>query len=122
MPLSSAAFAIGDMAKQKDKVAIFTGGASADITGAHCGPNHLHWVYDTWSMPHGVVDATVKEGGDTWFFITADYAFGHSLENDAASFVDRRRRQGPRPGAGAVPRHHRFLRRSWCRRRRAAPR
>jgi branched-chain amino acid transport system substrate-binding protein len=87
VPLSSAAFAIGDLVKQKDKVAIFTGGASADITGAHCGPNHLHWVYDTWSMPHGVVDATVKEGGDTWYFITADYAFGHSLQKDAASFV-----------------------------------
>jgi len=87
VPLSSAAFAIGDLVKQKDKLAIFTGGASADITGGHCGPNHLHWVYDTWSMPHGVVDATVKEGGDTWFFITADYAFGHSLEKDAASFV-----------------------------------
>jgi branched-chain amino acid transport system substrate-binding protein len=87
VPLSSAAFAIGDLAKQKDKVAIFTGGASADITGSHCGPNHLHWVYDTWSMPHGVVDATVKEGADSWFFITADYAFGHSLQKDAASFV-----------------------------------
>jgi branched-chain amino acid transport system substrate-binding protein len=87
VPLSSAAFAIGDLVKQKDKLAIFTGGASADITGGHCGPNHLHWVYDTWSMPHGVVDATVKEGGDSWFFITADYAFGHSLEKDAASFV-----------------------------------
>jgi branched-chain amino acid transport system substrate-binding protein len=87
VPLSSAAFAIGDLAKQKDKVAIFTGGASADITGAHCGPNHLHWVYDTWSMPHGVVDAAVHEGADSWFFITADYAFGHSLQKDAASFV-----------------------------------
>jgi branched-chain amino acid transport system substrate-binding protein len=87
VPLSSAAFAIGDMVKAKDKVAIFTGGASADITGTHCGPNHLHWVYDTWSMPHAVVDATVKEGGKTWYFITADYAFGHSLESDAASFV-----------------------------------
>jgi branched-chain amino acid transport system substrate-binding protein len=87
VPLSSAAFAIGDLAKQKDKVAIFTGGASADITGAHCGPNHLHWVYDTWSMPHGVVNAAVKEGANSWFFITADYAFGHSLQKDAASFV-----------------------------------
>lgn len=87
VPLSSAAFAIGDMVKAKDKAAIFTGGASADITGKHCGPNHLHWVYDTWSMPHAVVDATVKEGGNTWFFITADYAFGHALESDAASFV-----------------------------------
>src|ERR1700733_10876640 len=87
VPLSSAAFAIGDLAKQKDKVAIFTGGASADITGAKCGPNHLHWVYDTWSMPHGVVNAAVKEGANSWFFITADYAFGHSLQKDAASFV-----------------------------------
>jgi len=87
VPLSSAAFAIGDMAKAKDKVAIFTGAASAAITGPHCGPNHLHWAYDTWCMPHAVVNATVKEGGDTWFFITADYAFGHSLEEDAASFV-----------------------------------
>jgi len=87
VPLSSAAFAIGDLAKSADKVAIFTGGASADITGAHCGPNHMHWCYDTWSMPHGVVAATVKEGGDSWFFITADYAFGHSLESDAAGFV-----------------------------------
>jgi branched-chain amino acid transport system substrate-binding protein len=87
VPLSSAAFAIGDLAKQKNKLAIFTGGASADITGPKCGPNHLHWVYDTWSMPHGVVDASVKEGANTWFFITADYAFGHSLQKDAASFV-----------------------------------
>jgi len=87
VPLSSAAFAIGDLVKQKDKLAIFTGGASADITGGHCGPNHLHWVYDTWSMPHGVVDATVKEGGDTWFFITADYAFGKDLESNCADAV-----------------------------------
>jgi branched-chain amino acid transport system substrate-binding protein len=87
VPLSSAAFALADLVKQKDKVAIFTGAASADISGSKCGPNHLHFVYDTWSMPHGVVDAAVKEGGDTWFFITADYAFGHSLQKDAASFV-----------------------------------
>ncbi len=87
VPLSSAAFAIGDLAKAQDKVAIFTGGASADITGGHCGPNHMHWCYDTWSMPHGVVAATVKEGGSSWFFITADYAFGHALQSDAAGFV-----------------------------------
>ena len=87
VPLSSAAFAISDLAKAMDKAAIFTGAASADITGTKCGPNHLHWCYDTWSMPHGVVAATVKEGGNTWYFITADYAFGHSLQKDAASFV-----------------------------------
>jgi branched-chain amino acid transport system substrate-binding protein len=101
VPLSSAAFAIGDIVKAKDKAAIFTGGASADITGSHCGPNHLHWAYDTWSMPHAVVDATVKEGGDTWFFITADYAFGHALESDAASFVT--------AAGGTVLGHDRFL-------------
>ena len=87
VPLSSAAFAISDLVAKRDKVALFTGAASADITGAKCGTNHLHWCYDTWSMPHGVVAATVKEGGDSWFFITADYAFGHALQRDAASFV-----------------------------------
>jgi branched-chain amino acid transport system substrate-binding protein len=87
VPLSSAAFAIADMVKQKDKVAIFTGAASAAVTGEKCGPNHIHFVYDTWSMPHAVVEAAVKEGRDTWYFITADYAFGHSLQKDAASFV-----------------------------------
>lgn len=87
VPLSSAAFAIADMVKQKDKLAIFTGAASAAVTGEKCGPNHIHFVYDTWSMPHAVVEATVKAGKDTWFFITADYAFGHSLQKDSASFV-----------------------------------
>ncbi len=87
VPLSSAAFGIGELAKQRDKLAIFTGAASADLTGPHCGPNHLHWAYDTWSMPHATVDSLVKEGGNSWFFITADYAFGHSLERDSASFV-----------------------------------
>ena len=122
VPLSSAAFAIGDLAKQKDKVAIFTGGASADITGAHCGPNHLHWVYDTWSMPHGVVDAAVKEGADTWFFITADYAFGHSLAEGRGELRHRRRRQGARPGAWRRSPAPPTSPRSWCRRRQAAPR
>ena len=87
VPLSSAAFALADLVKQKDKVAIFTGAASAAITGERCGPNHIHFCYDTWSMPHAVVEAAVKEGRDTWYFITADYAFGHSLQRDAASFV-----------------------------------
>ena len=87
VPLSSAAYAIGDMAKAKDKLAIFTGAASSMVTGAKCGPNHLHWVYDTWGIPHAVVEATVKDGGDSWFFLTADYAFGHTLAADCMSFV-----------------------------------
>jgi branched-chain amino acid transport system substrate-binding protein len=87
LPVSSAAFAVSDLARARDKAVIVTGGASSDITGSHCGPHHVHWTYDTWSMPHAVVEATVKAGGDTWFFITADYAFGHQLESDSASFV-----------------------------------
>jgi branched-chain amino acid transport system substrate-binding protein len=87
LPLSSAALAVGHMVDQRNKIAIFTGAASAEITGKGCGPNHLHWCYDTWSMPHAVVDASVKEGRNTWFFITADYTFGHSLEHDSATFV-----------------------------------
>ncbi len=88
LPLSSGALAVGHMVDQRDKLAIFTGAASAEITGTACGPNHLHWVLDTWSMPHAVVDAILKEGGKTWFFITADYTFGHSLESDSARFVE----------------------------------
>jgi branched-chain amino acid transport system substrate-binding protein len=86
-PLSSAAFPTSDLVRRKDKIAIFTGGASSDLTGTRCGPNHLHWAYDTWSMPHAAVDATVKDGSDTWFFITSDYAFGHQLQKDASDFV-----------------------------------
>jgi branched-chain amino acid transport system substrate-binding protein len=87
LPLSSAAIGVGEMAKAKDKLAIFTGAASSILTGERCGPNHLHWAYDTWANPHAVVDATVAEGGDTWFFITADYAYGQQLARDSAAFV-----------------------------------
>jgi branched-chain amino acid transport system substrate-binding protein len=87
LPLSSAAIGVGEMAKAKDKLAIYTGAASSILTAERCGPNHLHWSYDTWGSPHAVVDATVREGGDTWFFITADYAYGQQLARDSASFV-----------------------------------
>ncbi|HVZ10399.1 ABC transporter substrate-binding protein [Rhodopila sp.] len=87
LPLSSAAIAVGEMVKAKDKLAIYTGAASSILTGERCGPNHLHWAYDTWSNSHAVVDATVREGGDTWFFVTADYAYGQQLARDSAAFV-----------------------------------
>lgn len=87
LPLSSAAIAVGEMVKAKDKLAIFNGAASSILTAERCGPNHLHWAYDTWSIPHTIVDSTVKAGGDSWFFITADYAYGQQLERDSASFV-----------------------------------
>ncbi len=89
VPLSSAAIAIGEMAKARDKLAIYTGAASAVLTGPRCGPNHLHWSYDTWSIPHSIVETTVKAGGDTWYFINADYTYGHTLQQDSAAFVKR---------------------------------
>jgi branched-chain amino acid transport system substrate-binding protein len=87
LPLSSAAIAIGQMCKEKDKLAIYNGAASSVLTGEKCGPNHLHWSYDTWSAPHALVQASLKDGTDTWFFIAADYAFGHMLASDSAGFV-----------------------------------
>lgn len=87
VPLSSGAIAVSKMVQQRDKAAIFTGAASAELTGKYCGLNHLHWVYDTWALPHALVGSIMKEGGTSWFFITADYVFGFSLEHDCSSFV-----------------------------------
>jgi branched-chain amino acid transport system substrate-binding protein len=87
LPLSSAALGLATMAKERNKVAILTGAGTADLTGKACGPNHLHWVYDTWSLPAAVAHALVAEGADTWYFITADYAYGHSLQRDTAGHV-----------------------------------
>jgi branched-chain amino acid transport system substrate-binding protein len=86
-PMSALAFGLIDIVKEKNKVALFTGPASSDITGRVCSPNHVHWTYDTWSIAHALGTATVQVGGDTWFFLTADYAFGHSLERDTTAFV-----------------------------------
>jgi branched-chain amino acid transport system substrate-binding protein len=87
VPNSAIAFAVANLAREKNKVAIFTGAASSDLTGKACGPNHLHWVYDTWSQAYATATALVQEGGDTWYFITADYAFGHAVERDTGNFV-----------------------------------
>src|SRR5204862_6166619 len=64
------------------------GSASADLTGAQCSPNTIHWAYDTWMLANGTGKALVKAGNDTWFFLTADYAFGHALERDTAAVVN----------------------------------
>jgi branched-chain amino acid transport system substrate-binding protein len=87
IPLSSAAIAIGEICKAKDKLAIINGASSSAVTGANCGPNHIQWTYDTWSLAHTLVQATLKEGGDTWFFLGADYVFGHTMAADGSSFV-----------------------------------
>lgn len=88
VPLSSAAQAVAELVRQRDKAAIFVGPADSSLTGRNCSPNHLHWVFDTWSLAASTGRALVASGGDSWFFILADYAFGHALANDAASFVE----------------------------------
>ncbi|WP_160120916.1 ABC transporter substrate-binding protein [Rhodovarius lipocyclicus] len=85
---SSIALAIADLAREKDKLFLATGPATADLHGSRCGPNHVHWTYDTWMLAHGAGSATVRAGGDTWFFLTADYAFGHALQRDTAQAVE----------------------------------
>jgi ABC-type branched-subunit amino acid transport system substrate-binding protein len=87
VPTSSVALAITQVAKDKNKVFIGSGPASSDLTGKACNANFEHWTYDTWSLANGTGKAIVKTGGDTWFFITADYAFGHALERDTAAVV-----------------------------------
>lgn len=87
VPTSSAAFAVSDITKEKNKVFMNSGAGSADLTGAKCSPNTIHWTYDTWALAHGTGNAMVKSGAKKWFFITADYAFGQSLEKDTAAVV-----------------------------------
>lgn len=87
MAASSVALAVAELTREKNKVALATSPATSDITGRACTANTLQWVYDTYMLANSTGRATVKAGGDTWFFITADYAFGHSLERDTANFV-----------------------------------
>ena len=88
VPTSSAALAVSDITREKNKIFINSGAAASDLTGAKCSPNTIHWTYDTWALAHGTGSAMVAEGNDTWFFITADYAFGHALERDTAAVVE----------------------------------
>jgi len=87
VPTSSVGLAIHQVTKEKGKVHINTGSATSDLTGKDCSPNTVHWLYDTWMLAHGTGSAVVKSGGDTWFFLTADYAFGHALERDTSEVV-----------------------------------
>ena len=88
VPTSSVALAVNDIVREKNKVFLASGPATSDLTGAKCSPNTVHWTYDTWALANGTGKAIVKTGGNTWFFITADYAFGHALERDTAAVVE----------------------------------
>src|SRR5450759_3580544 len=87
LPNSAVALAVSDIAKEKNKVVIGSGAGTALLTGAKCSPNFVHWTYDTWSMGHGIARGVLDKGGKTWFFITADYAFGHDLEKQATDEI-----------------------------------
>ena len=82
------ALAVSQITKDKGKAFIVSGAGTADLTGKACTPNTIHWTYDTWMLANGTGSAIVKTGGDSWFFITADYAFGHALERDTAAVVE----------------------------------
>ena len=86
-PTSSVALAVSNLVKEKNSILINSGGASADITGKACTPNTLSVTYDTYMLANGTGKALTKAGGDTWFFLTSDYAFGHALERDTAAVV-----------------------------------
>jgi branched-chain amino acid transport system substrate-binding protein len=87
VPTSSVVLAINALTREKNRILISSGGGTSDLTGAQCSPNTIHWTYDTWALANGTASAMVKRGGDTWFFLTADYAFGHALERDASALV-----------------------------------
>jgi branched-chain amino acid transport system substrate-binding protein len=87
VPNSGVALAVNEVAREKNKVFLVSGAASSDLTGPKCSPDTIHWTYDTWMLANGTGKALVKTGGDTWFFLTADYAFGHALERDTTAVV-----------------------------------
>jgi branched-chain amino acid transport system substrate-binding protein len=88
VPNSGVALAVSKVASTKNKVFIVSGAASSALTGKECNLNTVHWTYDTWMLANGTGKSMVKTGGDTWFFLTADYAFGHALETDTAAVVE----------------------------------
>jgi len=87
VPNSGVALAVNQVTREKGKAFLVSGAASSDLTGKACSPNTIHWTYDTWMLAHGTGSAIVKQGGDTWFFLTSDYAFGYALEHDTEEVV-----------------------------------
>lgn len=85
---SSVSIAVSDILEESGKLGIVSGSAASSITNEHCTPNHIHYVYDTYPLANGTASAIVKEGGKTWFILTADYAFGHAMEADVTKVVE----------------------------------
>ena len=89
VPTSSVALAVQQITKDKDRLFLISGAGASDLTNKACSPNGIHWTYDTYALSQVAGKAIVARGDDTWFFVTADYAFGHALERDAAAVVQR---------------------------------
>jgi branched-chain amino acid transport system substrate-binding protein len=87
VPNSGIALAVSEIAREKNKVFIASGGVTSELTGKRCSPNTVQWTFDNWSLAHGLVQAAIATGGNTWFFVTSDYAFGHDLERVASAAV-----------------------------------
>jgi len=87
VPNSGVALAVSNVTRDKNGVFLISGAGDSDLTNKQCSPNSVHWTYDTWALAHATGDSIVRNGGKTWFFITADYAFGHALERDTAAVV-----------------------------------
>lgn len=87
VPTSSVGLAVAAIAREKGKLHVNSGAATSDLTGKACNANTIHWAYDTYMLANGTGKAIVKNGGNTWFFLTADYAFGHALERDTEAVV-----------------------------------
>jgi branched-chain amino acid transport system substrate-binding protein len=84
---SAAAIALTTIAAEKDKIQLNSAAGSSELTGKYCSPNLIHWTYDTWNLAHTMVKALVARGGDKWYFVTADYTFGHSIQNDTSALL-----------------------------------
>jgi branched-chain amino acid transport system substrate-binding protein len=87
IPTSGVALAVAGLVKEKNKVMIATTAGSSELTGKACTPNSLHWTWDTWSNSHGTAEAIVKSGGKSWYFLTADYTFGTTMEREASEVI-----------------------------------
>ena len=87
VPNSAAALAVNAIVREKNRIHLNSGAGTADLTGEACTANTVHWTYDTWALAHGTAAALTKQGGNSWFFLAADYTFGRAMERDAKAVI-----------------------------------
>ncbi len=89
LPTSAIALSVSELGREKKKIVMVTSAASSEITGKACSPYTVHWTYDTYALANGTSAAVTRQGGDSWFFLTADYSFGHALQRDASAVIEK---------------------------------